>query len=96
MPIWPPVMAVKNDDNKLYQGNLSCKGAGCIGGHLAGHLGGHIAIFHIYFGGQTGTGKISSLGLYIYMFFCKINKFNNTLQTCMSWLYFSFEGSRLS
>ena len=58
MPIWPPVMAGKND-NKLYQGNLSCKGAG--------HIGGHIAIFHVYFGGQTGTGKISSLQLYIYV-----------------------------
>ena len=43
MPIWPPVMAGKNDNNKLHQDNLSCKGTG--------HLGGHIAIFHVCFGG---------------------------------------------
>ena len=24
MPIWPPVMAGKNDNNKLYQGDWSC------------------------------------------------------------------------
>ena len=62
MPIWPPVMAGKNNNNKLHQGNLSCKGAGhlggfiaifhvCFGGHLAGCLGSHIAIFHVCFGG---------------------------------------------
>ena len=62
MPIWPPVMAGKSDDNKLHQDNLSCKGTGhlggciaifhvCFDGHLAGHLGGHIAIFHVCFGG---------------------------------------------
>ena len=37
MPIWPPVMAGKNDDNKLHQDYLSCKGTGHLGGHLAGH-----------------------------------------------------------
>ena len=63
MPIWPPVMAGKNDDNKLHQHNLSCKGTGHLGGHiaifhvcfggcLAGHLGGCIAIFHVCFGGH--------------------------------------------
>ena len=43
MPIWPPVMAGKNDDNKLHQDYPSGKGSG--------HLGGHIAIFHVCLGG---------------------------------------------
>ena len=54
MPIWPPVMAGKNDDNKLHQDYLSCKGTGHLGGHLAGHLGGHITIFHVCFSGHLG------------------------------------------
>ena len=56
MPIWPPVMARKNDNNKLYQDYLSCKGTG----HLAGHLGGHITIFHVCLGGclHWWTGHI--------------------------------------
>ena len=37
MPIWPPVMAGKNDVNKLYQDYLGCKETGHLGGHLAGH-----------------------------------------------------------
>ena len=52
MPIWPPVMAGKNDDNKLHQDYLSCKGTGHLGGHLAGHLGGCITIFHVCLGGH--------------------------------------------
>ena len=62
MPIWPHVMAGKND-NKLHQDYVSCKGTGCLGGHitifhvcfsghLAGCLGGHIAIFHVCFSGH--------------------------------------------
>ena len=50
MPIWPCVMAGKNDNNKLHQDYLSCKGTD----HLGGCLGGHIAIFHVYFGGHLG------------------------------------------
>ena len=52
MPIWPPVMAGKNDDNKLHQDYLSCKGTGHLGGHLADHLGGCITIFHVCLGGH--------------------------------------------
>ena len=39
MPIWPCVMAGRNDDNKLHQDYLSCKGTG------------HLTIFHVCFGG---------------------------------------------
>ena len=44
------------------------------------------------FDGRTGTGKVSSLGLYTYVSFCKI-KVNDALQTCISWLYFRPGGS---
>ena len=47
MPIWPPVMAGKNNDNELHQDNLSCKGTGCLGGR--------IAIFHVCFGGHLDS-----------------------------------------
>ena len=39
------------------------------------------------FGGQTGIGKVSSLGLGTFMSICKI-KVNNALQTYVFWLYF--------
>ena len=48
MPTCHTVMGGKNDDNKLHQDYLSCKGIG----HLDGCLGGHIAIFTVYFGGR--------------------------------------------
>ena len=59
MPIWPPVIAGKNDDNKLHQDNLSCKGAG--------HLGGCIAIFHVYFGGCLAGHLRGCIYIYIYI-----------------------------
>ena len=59
MPIWPRVMAGKNDDNKLHQDNLSCKGTGHLGGHIAifhgllgGRLGSHVVIFYVCFSGH--------------------------------------------
>ena len=48
MPIWPPVMAGKNDINKLQQDYLSGEGTGHLGGHLAGHL----TVFHVCFHGH--------------------------------------------
>ena len=64
MPIWPPVMAGKNDDNKLHQANLSSKGAGCLGGH--------IAIFHVCFGGHLAGHLGGHLRgcIYIYIYIC--------------------------
>ena len=90
MPIWPPVMAGKNDDNKLHQDNLSCKWTG----HLGSHLGGHIPIFHVCFGGCLAghLGGCLRECIHIYMSICRINKVNNALQTFMSWFYFRFGG----
>ena len=61
MPTCHTVMGGKNDDNKLHQDYLSCKGTGRLGGHIAifpvcfgGHLGGHLAIFHSLFWWSPG------------------------------------------
>ena len=91
MPIWPPVMAGKNDDNKLHQDYLSCKGTGHLAGCLPGCLGGCITIFHVCFGGYLAgccvyatcvacmqhSTCVCNVQSYIQVQFKKFSKFNN-------------------
>ena len=48
MPIWPPVMAGKNDINKLHQDYLGGKGTGHLGGCLAGCCALYIIYIYVF------------------------------------------------
>ena len=61
MPIWPPVMAGKNNFNKLHQDYLSGEGTGHLGGHLAGCL----AVFHVCF--HSRLAGCCACASYIYL-----------------------------
>ena len=85
MPIWPPVMAGKNDNNKLHQDNLSCKGNGCLGGC--------IAIFHVCFGGHCACASPGEI-LYILSKLTTMSVLGSWHVYCLGWVIWWLDRNR--